>query len=64
MSADNDDLKEIRKEVHEINERLQSVERDFERYKGAVGAALVVTTGLVAFIKLAWGFIKEHITWQ
>lgn len=63
MSAE-DELKEIKDEVHEINQRLQAIEKDFERYKGAIGAALVITTGLVAFFKLVWGFIRDHVTWQ
>ena len=51
------ELKELREEIHELKEELA-------RYRGAVGAALVIATSLVAVGRFIWSFIKDHVVWQ
>ncbi len=57
--SDEERLRHIEEEVHEIRRDVSELKTELARYRGAVGAALVITTGLVAVFKAAWNFIKE-----
>lgn len=37
-----------------IEEKLDSMEKDLERYRGMVGAVLLVVTAIGTFVKLFW----------
>ena len=45
-----------------LNERLDRIEDDLERYRGAVGAVLLVATAVTTFFKLFWADIKRFFT--
>lgn len=62
--SDEDRLQHIEEEVHEIRKEVSDLKAELARYRGAVGAALVITTGIVALAKLIWSFIKDHVVWQ
>ena len=57
-------LEHIEKHLERLEEKVDRIEADLNRYRGAVGAVLVVGTGVVAFFKLTWEFVKDHIVWQ
>jgi hypothetical protein len=44
-----------------IEGKLDSMERDLERYRGMVGAILLVSTAVVTFFKLFWDDIVKHL---
>lgn len=62
--SDDKRLRNIEEEVHEIRSEISEIKTELARYRGAVGAALVITTGLVALIKMVWSSIKDHVVWQ
>ena len=44
-----------------IQEKLNSMESDLERYRGMVGAILLVSTAIITFFKLFWADLVKHI---
>jgi hypothetical protein len=57
-------LDHIEDRVNKIDEKQDIIERELAGYKGAIGGALVIVTSLIAFIKLVWGWIREHVVIQ
>ena len=51
-------LKAIRKQLDDMDKRndarLDTMEKDLERYRGMVGAILLIATALTTFFKLFW----------
>ena len=40
--------------MQRIEDKIDSMERDLERYRGTVGAILLVLTAVTTFLKLFW----------
>ncbi len=47
--------------LQSIEGKIDSLERDLERYRGMVGAILLVTTAVATFFKLFWADLVKHI---
>lgn len=60
----NNRLDRIEDKVDKIDERQDAMDKDLAQYKGAIGAALVIVTSIVAFVRFVWAWVKEHVTWQ
>lgn len=58
------DLEHIEKHLDRLEEKVDRIEADLNRYRGAVGAVLVIGTSVIAFLKLSWEFLKAHLVWQ
>lgn len=57
-------LEHIERKLDEIDEKVDKLDADISRYRGLVGGVLLTISSLGVFIKLAWGYIKDHLTWQ
>lgn len=45
--------------MQRIEEKLDDMEKDLERYRGTVGAILLVGTAVMTFLKLFWSDFKK-----
>ena len=45
---------ERRGQLNRIEARIDGMEKDLERYRGTVGAILLVATAITTFLKLFW----------
>lgn len=57
-------LVEIEHKIDELDAKIDRIDVDLAKYRGMVGGILLVVTAVVAFFKLAWDGIKEHVTFQ
>lgn len=65
MSAEDDTkFEHLERHLDRLEEKVDRIEADLNRYRGAVGAVLVIGTGVVTFLKMAYSFLKEHLVWQ
>ncbi len=56
-------LEHIEEQIGEIKDDLEEIKLDRAKFRGALGAVLLVVTVIVSGVKLLWGFLKEHLTW-
>ena len=49
-----------RGDMQRIEDKIDSMEKDLERYRGTVGAILLVATAVTTFFKLFWENILEQ----
>lgn len=63
IEAEVDHIDQIVSERHghlqRIEDKLDSVEKDLDRYRGTVGAILLVATAVTTFFKLFWQDINK-----
>ena len=52
---------ERRGQLNRIEERLDGMEKDLERYRGTVGAILLVATAVTTFFKLFWNDLIKFL---
>ena len=45
--------------MQRIEDKLDNMEKDLERYRGTVGAILLVGTAVMTFLKLFWIDLKK-----
>lgn len=45
--------------MQRIEDKLDAMEKDLERYRGTVGAILLVGTAVMTFLKLFWIDLKK-----
>lgn len=64
MSENDKRFERIEEEMHDLGEKMDRIEKDLAKYRGMVGGVLLVITALVTFLKMSWGFITEHLSWQ
>lgn len=57
-------LEHIEEQIDGIREDLDEIKLDRAKFRGALGAVLLVVTVVVSGVKLLWGFLKDHLTWQ
>ena len=50
---------ERRGRMQRIEDKLDAMEKDLERYRGTVGAILLVGTAVMTFLKLFWIDLKK-----
>lgn len=54
--------KERTAQIHAINSKLDTLNTELARYRGAVGGVLLIATAVVGFFKLFWGDLVNWIT--
>lgn len=52
---------ERRGQLNRIESRLDSMEKDLERYRGTVGAIILVCSAIATFVKLFWHDLVKSI---
>jgi uncharacterized coiled-coil protein SlyX len=52
---------ERKSDINRIESKLDSMEKDLERYRGTVGAILLVLTAVTTFFKLFWHDIQKFL---
>ena len=50
-------------QLDDIEDKLDTIERDLVRYRGLIGGVLLVVTAVGTLLKLAWGYIESHWSW-
>ena len=52
---------ERKSDINRIESKLDSMEKDLERYRGTVGAILLVLTAVTTFFKLFWHDLQKFL---
>lgn len=52
---------ERKDDIQRIENKLDSMEKDLERYRGTVGAILLVLTAVTTFFKLFWHDVSKFL---